>query len=686
MSQIRKTPVKIGGKNGVIVHDILCADGPMDEATGKPLIDPETGRPYPGKNDDMAALLAKYLVKLRGTAMGGAGNAHSVPRFGVLSLIAMSTPIFVYDHPRFKKFANTAFTDGHSIFIDADFMRKLVNQEKESEGKLHGVLFLLLHELMHKMYAHLDRMKDVPPIIANIAQDMVINGKIIKNFPMLKPVPLLAEVGWGMKPAEADKYHTMSEELLGEELWINHRKKKKKKQEAEDPGQDDDLSNEAGDDNDNDDDENQDDNQQDGKKKQKKDQQQNQDGSGGDGNDDQEEDDEGYDLPDNADQGGQGGEDDYDDDNVLDEDEDENDSSNSNSKSGGKPGKGKGKGKPGKGKGGKGSEQGEAGNDDMSDDGEYSAIHTVDPREVIKAMEEEGLTSAKNALKLPDSKDKKGLDQQKKDSHMSTMNAIQQAMSEAKKVGGSYPGGHIADEAAMVYGNLVKGKLTYKMMLRKMFQGEGQKLYPSADEADIPWLLTKSTMKVDPWYMEALVPQAPNETVYGIIDMSGSTGREGMRELFLSEALHLQDRLAGDCARKVVLYSADTVVRGKPLVITKQNVAKLKHDGAQVFGGGGTDFVGPLKTILELPERKKDKVKYVFYYTDSEGVCPKYEDFKQYVDMGIKIVFFTTPECYNQAWAEELEGWAGYYKIEDDTKVDLTVGQNLQKSKKPALA
>jgi predicted metal-dependent peptidase len=686
MSQTRKTPVKIGGKNGVIVHDILCADGPVDPETGKPLINPETGKPYPGKNDDMAALLAKYLVKLRGTSMGGASNAHSVPRFGVLSLIAMSTPIFVYDHPRFKKFANTAFTDGHSIFIDADFMRKLVTQEKESEGKLHGVLFLLLHELMHKMYAHLDRMKDVPPIIANIAQDMVINGKIIKNFSMLKPVPLLAEVGWGMKPAEADKYHNMSEELLCEELLINHRKKKKKKQEEENPGEDQDTSNEAGDDNDNDENEDQDDNQQ---QSQKKDQD-NQSGDGGGGDDQEQDEDDDYDLPDNADQGNQG-QDDYDDDNVLDEDEDENENSNSNSNSGGKPGKGKGKGKPGKGKGGKGSSQGQGGAgddepDDMADDGEYSAIHTVDPREVIKAMEEEGLVSPKNALKLPDSNDQKGLEQKKKESHMNTMNAIQQAISEAKKVGGSYPGGHIADEAAMVYGNLVKGKLTYKMMLRKMFQGEGQKLYPSADEADIPWLLTKSTMKVDPWYQEALIPQAPNETVIGIIDTSGSTGRDGMREMFLSEALHLQDRLAGDCARKVILYSADTVVRGEPLVITKNNVAKLKHDGVQVFGNGGTEFSGPLKTILESPERKKDKVKYVFYYTDSEGACPKYEEFKQYIDMGIKIVFFTTPECYNQTWVEELESWAGYYKIEDNTNVDLTVGQNLSQNKKPALA
>ncbi len=54
MSEVRKTPVKINGQNGVIVHDKLCSDGPVDLKTGEPLIDPSTGEPYPGPNDDMA--------------------------------------------------------------------------------------------------------------------------------------------------------------------------------------------------------------------------------------------------------------------------------------------------------------------------------------------------------------------------------------------------------------------------------------------------------------------------------------------------------------------------------------------------------------------------------------------------------------------------------------------------------
>ena len=228
MSQVYQKDVKIGGKNGIIIWDKLCADGPKDPKTNEPLIDPETGEDYPGPNDDMAELLHDYLVKIRGPMNLPTGG--TVPRFGVLSLLAMKTPIFCYDHPRLKKIANTAFTDGRSIFVDADFMRKLVDQEKETGGKLSGMLFLLMHELMHKLFAHVGRLKNIPPKIANIAEDLVINGKLVKGFDTIKPVPLLYEVGVGMKPEEAEKYHSMSEEVVAEMLMRQEFQKKKKKE------------------------------------------------------------------------------------------------------------------------------------------------------------------------------------------------------------------------------------------------------------------------------------------------------------------------------------------------------------------------------------------------------------------------------------------------------------------------
>jgi hypothetical protein len=109
-----------------------------------------------------------YLTKLRSPVI--LKNGITAPRFGVLTLLAITTPIYVYDHPAFKEIANTAFTDGHNVFVDADFMRKLKQQEDDSGGKKSGVLWELLHELMHKLLCHVDRLKSFPPKIAKIAE------------------------------------------------------------------------------------------------------------------------------------------------------------------------------------------------------------------------------------------------------------------------------------------------------------------------------------------------------------------------------------------------------------------------------------------------------------------------------------------------------------------------------------
>lgn len=605
MSELRKTPVKIGGRNGIIVHDRLCSDGPKDPETGKPLIDPATGEEYPGPNDDMADLLHDYLVKIRSPINLGGGSSQTVPRFGVLSLIAMHTPIYVYDHPAFKEVANTAFTDGVNVFIDADFMRKLVTQEEETDGRESGVIFLIMHELMHKLYYHVDRLKNFPPRIANIAEDMVINGKLVKGFTMIKPVKLLSEIGHGMKPEEADKYHSMSEEVVAEMLLIQERKKKQK-EEQQQQGQ----------------------------------QQKQQGGSGS--------------------QSGAGGGGDQD----GEEDGDENQSQNSNG--GSKPGQGnkKGQGKDKNGKGG-GDQDGEE---------EYSPIHHIKPEDLLDIIEKNGLKdTVGKALDLPSRDDIEGIGKMKARAKMNDVDAIQTALNQASKCGGQYPGQHIAEEAADLIGGLEKGKITWKLAIKKHIMGDGQRLYHTDDEAAISWYLTKETMGVDPWYSGALIPQAPDETVLVLVDTSGSTSGGNMRKEFLQEALGLKRGLssASDCARKVIMFSADTVLRGEPIEITDANVEKLRNDGVPIFGNGGTDFKRCLDEALALPVMKKEKVKSVIYFTDCCDAAPRREDFEEHLNKGIKVVFITTPGMWNEKWNAEVGDWAEVYCIEEGTEVNF---------------
>lgn len=627
MSELRRTPVTKNGRKGVYVHDKLCSDGPVDEKTGEPLIDPATGEPYPGPNDDMAELLHEFLLKIRdSTHLQAGGSTHVVPRFGVLSLIAMHTPIFVYDHPAFKKITNTAFTDGVHVFIDADFMRKLYEQELETDGRESGIVFLILHELMHKLYLHVDRLKNFPPRIANIAEDMVINGKLVKGFPMVKPVKLMSEIGYGMKPAEAEKYFSMSEEVVAEALLIEERKKEKKQ-------------------------------------KQKGGQGQPQQGQGGGQGQSQQG--QGQSQKNSNQQGGQGGQGQQDPSQGQGGDQDENGQGNEDTEN----------------------QKGNGSGDDDEQEEEYSPIHHITPEELLDIIEKEGLSdTVGQALDLPQSDDVEGVGEMKERARLGDTDAVQNAIAQANQCGGQYPGQHIAEEAAEVIGGLEKGKITWKLAIRKHIMGDGQKLRHSDDEADIPWLLDKGTLGTDPFYAGALIPFAPDETVLILVDTSGSTSGGNMRKQFLSESLGLKRNLsnASDTARKVILLSADTVIRGEVLEITDQNVDKLLNEGVPIFGNGGTDFARCLNEALALPLIKKEKIKTTIYFTDCCDAPPRREDYEQHLSKGMKIVFITTPGMYNEKWNQEVSSFAEVYCIEEGTEVNLDkeqINSNTRKNK-----
>lgn len=608
MPGVRKTEVKVNGKRGVILHNRLLADGPIDPETGKTLLDPKTGEEMMGPNDDMGMLIHEYLVKLR-SPITLAKTSETVPRFGVLSLVAMNTPIYVYDHPAFKEVTNTAFTDGNAVFIDADFMRKMVEQEYDTDGRESGVMFVLLHELMHKMLYHVDRMRNFPRDIANKAQDLVINGKLVKGFPSVRPIKMLMEMSFGVKSEEAEKYYSMAEEVVAEMLLVQERKKKAQQQ------------------------------------------------AGGSGND----------QSSGGSKGGSGSQ----------------GSSKSNS-SGKQEKNSSGSGK--KQGGGSGAGSGEGGEDKESGD-EYDTTHHITPEELLDIIEREGLhDTVGKALDLPRRDDADGLARIKERSKMNTIDAIQTALSQSSQCGGEYPGAHIAESAAEVIGGLDKGKMTWKLGITKHVMGSGQKMRHTDNEVAMPWHFTKEDTGLDPWYEGTLIPHAPDETVVALVDTSGSTGGGTMRRDFLNELLGLKKRTTsglGDTARKVIMFSADTVLRGEPLVITEGNVESLRHDGVPIFGNGGTDFKRCLDEVLALPMMRKEKVKSVIYFTDCCDHPPSREDFEVHLKKGIKIVFVTTPDMWNEKWNADVGGWAEVYCIEKGTVVDLeskTVNRDTRKN------
>lgn len=655
MSKIKQSPVKMNGKNGVIVHDILCADGPVDPVTGEPLIDPATGEPYPGKNDDMSNLIHDYLRVLRGN-MNVKDDIY-VPRYGVLSLLAMSTPIFIYDHPSFKKITNTAFTDGQNIFVDADFMRKLVEQEKATGGKKNGVIWVLLHELTHKLLMHTTRLKKFDPMIANIAEDLVINGKLATSFEKVEPVALLQEICVGMKKEDAAKYASMSEEMVAEMLWRAELKKKKKDK----PKKSEDQQSGGGEGEDGEENEN-DDPSQDGKPSKKKgSKDKNGKGNGsGDPSDEQGEEED----PSN----GGGGD--------KEEKEQPEDGDEEKNEGGGKKGQNKSKDKPSK---DNGMSNGEGGDEEEDEKPQWSPIHHITQEELLDLLEENGLDSVTKALNLPQADDVEGIGKMKEKNKMNIVDAVHTAVAEAAQAEGLYPGNHLEDYAANLIGNLGKGKLSYKYIIRKYFQGDGSKLVYTDDEAGLPWYLDKKTMGVQPFYVGSSIPQQPDESVYVLIDSSGSTKGGTMRQEFLENALNVKRGLSstGENARKVFIQSADTVLRGEPILITDANIEQYRKNGIPVYGDGGTSFAESLTQGLNQPIFKKENIKVVIYFTDCIDHVPQRKDFEEHINKGIKIVFICPPGLFNEQWNKELT-WAEVYAMEEGTEVDLTKTEEQQ--------
>jgi hypothetical protein len=173
--------------------------------------------------------------------------------------------------------------------------------------------------------------------------------------------------------------------------------------------------------------------------------------------------------------------------------------------------------------------------------------------------------------------------------------------------------------------------------------------------------------------MGALVPQSTDETVICLVDTSGSTSGGGMRQAFLSEALSLKNGVSstGDTAREVILMSADTAIRGEPLIINEHNVNKLKDDGVPIFGNGGTDFARCLHEALNSKIMQKKKVKSVIYFTDCCDHPPSRSDFEEYLNKGIRIVFVTTPGMWNEQWNRDVGSFAEVYCIEEGTVANL---------------
>jgi len=155
----------------------------------------------------------------------------SVPAFGAHSDLIRSCQFFAYDNPKVVALSGckTAFVDnaGH-IFIHADFMNKLLEEAYERDGnavsKFSNLKFLIVHELSHMLLHHFVRMQNVDAKIANIAGDLFINTGLTKDFGLdatgipelsrLDPTGILRNTGIGFADGDMEMYGNVNEETI----------------------------------------------------------------------------------------------------------------------------------------------------------------------------------------------------------------------------------------------------------------------------------------------------------------------------------------------------------------------------------------------------------------------------------------------------------------------------------------
>jgi hypothetical protein len=534
----------------------------------------------------------------------------TIPRFGLLSMKARNTPMFVYgaDCKPFMEISNTGFTDGTNIFVSSLWVRRLMEDEIESNDREHGVLPWTLHQVTHLLRGHTRRLKSYDPEVAEQAKDMSIYLDLQKSFGRKFPnredmsdgfefSKTLKATEMGFAKGDIDTYLNMAEETIAR-LLTSKKEKEKLNQQCQGQPQPGQGQPQPG--------------QQPGQ------------------------------------QNGQG--------------------------QPGQPGQGQpqpGQGQPGQ-KGGKKGQQGQGGGDQQGDEGPWDSMHNLPMEELAKVLEDNPeLSSIKDALGIPDSEDIDKVGQMEQTARQKDLANLQTAMQQKAQLGGRYPGGHIVEAEAERVKADTEGRMSYKLGIRKFIAGEGRTYVETYDVPGMLSYVSNEDMGLgedEGVFVPEEIPAQPDAVGIVLLDTSGSMHGPLLEEC-LTEIMWLKkNKGEGDTASEIYVFSADTCLRGEPEPITEQNYQEVLEKGLNVYGRGGTDFSTPLRQLLGSKLMKEKKPAFVLYFTDLCASIPKKEDFP----VNIPVGFVCAPTDYSLEFARQVRDWAGVWTMEKGTSVDLT--------------
>ena len=526
----------------------------------------------------------------------------SVPAFGAHSDLIKNCQFFAYDNPKVVALSGckTAFVDnaGH-IFLHADFVNKLLEEAYERDGnsvsKFSNLKFLIVHELSHMLLHHFVRMQNVDAKIANIAADLFINTGLTRDFgpdatgipelSRLDPTGVLANTGVGFKDGDMEMYGNVNEETIVKMIL-------------------EDKDNPFNPDNPN---------------KPNK-------GENGEGGEDgvPSEDDcsiklskediqdildrikNGETPPPNG-EGGGGIDISFDDDVTEEEKQALSDALTEN---------------------GVEAEPNSSGGMDLNggEDGnaEHGVLEAGEVRDIMEKSVEDAANGANKVIGLDKTDDM--LETDKTDFRGTLVNSIRASEHEAQSHGGKYPGGHLLSYASKLLPELNESKIDWSDRLSGWMSFVTDEICSRGELVhDVHYSeLNAYEPMAEIKGFDHLMMEDEIYTISGrivcIVDTSASMTGEELKQAFgecIGIAVNGFDD-SGEYKPEVVIYCADTALRGEPIIINKQNYEDVLAElgGFEAHGGGGTDMLYSLNHALESERGLGEKVDGAIILSD----------------------------------------------------------------------
>jgi len=665
----------------------MSATQPNNSPAQRPALLTETG---------FLNVWADQLKYIRGN------DRRGLPRFGLLTIMARRTPIFLYDHPALKAHVPTAFTDGSAAFCNLDFFVEMLREEQDNPGK-RSVAWVLAHELMHKAYDHCSRLTNLvtnkPAWEAlNVAQDIWLNMRLLKGYDgVVEWGPILTgdehrKPAWGCSDEEIERYWGWTEEQIFKDIYGDVSELQQAYQAGYEDGQqgrpqtppsdptagqgqpqppsqsdttdtpDADASSDPGESGDPDPAQGPT-----GAEAPDPSGQPSAEAPGGDSGAGQDQSQPSVGAAAGADQNGppqsgaggspaQGGQ-----------------SPGAGAPAAGGTGtapSGAGGGQPGQGGAqgdrlaqayGQGYADGQAGKAPRMGRGDN---HTMAPDELRDILAQAGLGEVADKLRLPRKGDKQGLEARAQGERDQLQQDLEQARQEQIRSGGQMAGGHVEEAFATAIEQLYEPKLTIRTALRQLIQGEGINMAYSETLPDPLYYVDPGTFGAEVPVFEGTYLPAENRAVVAVIvDTSGSMSDEALRVVF-SEAFGMVSEEPME-APQLRIYSADTAVRGEPLHITAENWED-HVEGLCAYGRGGTSFQEPLEAVLRTLGEEHRPIAGVVYFSDTQAAAPDFEALMEIMDP-LPATLFIAPEdspAVSQL-RDEVEGYAEVYAIDE---------------------